>query len=400
MKTCRIIYGYTDTCLDTIPPDPSVNTNTPEPNAIDKTLPDTQKDTQKDTPLSPVLLIEPRSEYIDKIKALKRSDIVLISKVLTCVGEFRETSMYYNRETEHYWCPEEGLTVNGTNMFNVKKYTVYTITLEQIIKQYKIQNISCLVVNLNILGIERVLDSLLPYNHIVSDIRVSERVELKVPAKIFNYYKWVKDDHYVNYTHKNVNITLPKIGMYFLNGIPNSYREDVNLLINQYKINVIIPETPLQTARLIGYPQCLQNLECLSSKPQSKIYYENVIGTLESIFSKERNLRSESSEQKDDLDIDVNDLDIIIQFDAKYFGSKRTLQIMYPLKDDTVYVNKMHDIMYATKNCMYMIYQIMKSKYFTDYIESKRTERPGLFKIFAKRYFYEYLSKIFVFKEF
>ena len=54
---------------------------------------------------------------------------------------------------------------------------------------------------------------------------------------------------------------------------------------------------------------------------------------------------------------------------------------MYPLKDNTIYINRLYDIMYASKNCMYMVYQIIKSKYFTDYIDSKRQERPGLFSV-------------------
>jgi hypothetical protein len=81
-------------------------------------------------------------------------------------------------------------------------------------------------------------------------------------------------------------------------------------------------------------------------------------------------------------------------------ANTNTLQIMYPIKDNTIYVNKLYDIMYATKNCMFMLYQILKSKYFTDYIKQKRSEKPKLFKIFAKRYFYDYLSKIFVLQDF
>ena len=72
---------------------------------------------------------------------------------------------------------------------------------------------------------------------------------------------------------------------------------------------------------------------------------------------------------------------------------------MYPLQDNVVYVNKAFDIIYGTKNCMFMLYQILKSTYFTDYIEEKIKEKPSLFKIFSKRYFYDYIEKIFVLKE-
>ena len=72
---------------------------------------------------------------------------------------------------------------------------------------------------------------------------------------------------------------------------------------------------------------------------------------------------------------------------------------MYPLQDNILYVNKMFDIIYGTKNCMFMLYQILKSKYFTDYINTKIEEKKTLFKIFSKRYFYDYISKIFLLKE-
>ena len=98
-------------------------------------------------------------------------------------------------------------------------------------------------------------------------------------------------------------------------------------------------------------------------------------------------------------DSETNKFDIIIQFNQKYFTTNKTLQIMYPLLDNVVYINKVFDIIYGTKNCMFMLYQILKSKYFTDYIEEKIVEKKTLFKIFSKRYFYDYISKIFVIKE-
>ena len=102
---------------------------------------------------------------------------------------------------------------------------------------------------------------------------------------------------------------------------------------------------------------------------------------------------------KNENDI-VSNLDIIIQFVPKYLSSNNTLQIMYPLKDNVLYINKVFDIIYATKNCMYMLYQILKSKYFTDYISEKQSDKKNLFKIFSKKFFYEYISKIFIIKEF
>ena len=124
--------------------------------------------------------------------------------------------------------------------------------------------------------------------------------------------------------------------------------------------------------------------------PQIKQPDQDLISILDKIFSRSDSNNDKISEK----------LDIIIQFNQKYFTSRRTLQIMYPLKDDTIYIHRPYDIIYANKNCMFMIYQILKSKYFTDYMESKQKEKPVMFKFLCKKYFYDYLSTIFVFKEF
>jgi hypothetical protein len=70
------------------------------------------------------------------------------------------------------------------------------------------------------------------------------------------------------------------------------------------------------------------------------------------------------------------------------------------IKKNIIYINKMYDVIYGSKNCMYMLYQIIKSKYFSDYLDNKKSVNPKLFKIMTKRYFYEYIGKIFYLKFF
>jgi hypothetical protein len=374
IKSCKIIYGYKDNCLD-------------------------------DCQDSPVLLIEPRSNYIDKIRKLNLP-IKLISKVLVKQIINQETSMYYDKENERYWLKDKNddLMVNGTNLFNIKRYQVYATNIENILLQYKIQDVKSFTININVENCNDLLESITPYNHIFSHIIIDESVKyFNKSSKILrNFYSnQIKSDQESNsmlcFSHKNLNIELPKIGMYFLN---ESYNKDTLLelkfLVNQYKMNIIInkDENPDKQKVIIPYPESVKILSQNKTSTQvslSKIYHENVIQNLESIFHKRI---------EDEHEIKINDLEIIIQFNQKYFNSKKTLQIMYPLKDNTIYVNKIYDIMYATKNCMYMLYQILKSSYFSDYIQTKRDEKPVMFKIFSKRYFYEYISKIFVITEF
>jgi hypothetical protein len=376
VKSCTLLYGYDEHCLDLIQD-------------------------------SPILLIEPRKNYIDKIKSLHNPNIILISKLLVKSNGFKETTLYCDNDL--YWTQEESLSVNGTNMFNVKKYIVFTITLESIITQYKIQNIDNFIVNINIRDINEILDSLLPYNHILSKITLYTKNVQANTCKILSYYKLERSDKtdtdtHINteqqndklvHHHKNLTIDLPNIGLYFINDLDKANLNDMTLLMQQYKMNIIIDKGE-KDKYIVPYPesvQIIQTNDIIKAKP-SKIYSENVVNALDSIFSKESPINCSESTIKS------NELDIIIQFNTKYFSSYKTLQIMHPLPDNTIYINRMYDIMYATKNCMYMIYQILKSRYFTEYIDQKRNEKPTLFKIFSKRYFYEYLSKIFVFKEF
>jgi hypothetical protein len=384
IKSCKIIYGYKENCLD-------------------------------DCQDSPVLLIEPRSNYIDKIRKLNLP-ITLVSKVLVKQTTTQETLMHYDKENSRYWLrnKNDNLIVNGTNLFNIKRYQVYTTNIESILLQYKIQNVKSFQININIENCNDLLESITPYNHIFSHIIIDKCVKYfnKSSKILSNFYsnqeqkytqeqkdtqEQTKDNSVLCFSHKNLNIELPKIAMYFLNEPCNKDTlQELTFLVNQYKMNIIINKHENQCKQkvIIPYPESVKILgknEISSRVSLSKIYHENIIQNLESIFYKRI---------EDDNEIKVNDLEIVIQFNQKYFSSKKTLQIMYPLKDNTIYVNKMYDIMYATKNCMYMLYQILKSTYFSNYIESKKQEKPIMFKIFSKRYFYEYIEKIFIITEF
>jgi hypothetical protein len=358
---CKIIYGYTQHCLD---------------NSDD----------------SPILLIEPRNEYIDIIKNLRKRNVILISKALVKSKTSTETSLFYDKTTRNYWIPNDDLNIKGNNCFNIKKYVVFTTTVEHLISQYKIQNIQDFIVNLNILNISNVLDSVLQYNHILSQISINTEINIDKSSKILLYYNSKTDNEakLTIYQHKNLNLILPNIGIYFLNeNYIKTTNDDLSLFVKQYKMNIIINNHTNKT--LIPYPDSIEFIESHEklNNNVSKIFHENVISILDKIFSNDSNNTNVSE-----------NLDIIIQFNQKYFNSKNTLQIMHPLKDDTIYIHRPYDIIYANKNCMFMIYQILKSKYFTDYMETKQKEKPIMFKFLCKKYFYDYLSTIFVFKDF
>ena len=132
--------------------------------------------------------------------------------------------------------------------------------------------------------------------------------------------------------------------MYFNSKIKND--KEISLLLQQYKMNIIIAKKDLD---IVPFPDSIKIFSNIVVNQFSKIYHENIIEYLRCFFQKNEN--KENS-------VNVSDLDIIIQFNPKYFDSNKTLQIMYPLKDNIIYVNKLYDIIYATKNCFYMLYQI------------------------------------------
>ena len=381
LKSCNIIYGYVDKCLDKYQDSPNVY----------------------------VLLIEPRVDIIDRLKKPYPKNIILVSKMLLEKNLLTESILYFNKEQERYFTKNDVLFVDGTSYFNVKKYNVFTTSINNLIIQYNIQNIISISININIQNCNEILDSIIPFNHIISNIIINDTVNLfSENCKILqNFYK--KDD--LTFTHKNLNIKLPNIGM-FINGNKKitQCNKKISLLIQQYKMNLII--TRKKNSFIIPYPESMTI--CNVCDTYSKIYHENIIQNLECIFCKnETNQQSETNElitnqQSETNELitnvkkltDISELDIIIKFNTKYFDNNSTLQIMYPLKDNILYVNKVFDIIYGTKNCIYMLYQILKSKYFSDFLEVKKVAKPKLFTIFSKIYFFEYISKIFVIKEF
>jgi len=130
LKSCNIIYGYIEHCLDLY----------------------------QESPNDYVLLIEPRGNVIDLLKKEKiGKNIVLISKMLSENDKMTESILYFNKEENEYFTKNKELLVNGTNYFNIKKYTVFTTSINNLILQYNIQNINSFSININIQNCNKIL---------------------------------------------------------------------------------------------------------------------------------------------------------------------------------------------------------------------------------------------------
>lgn len=363
-KNCTIIYGYS----------PDINTDMDEH----------------------TILIEPRKLFIDMIKKNRFTKNILITKALVKSNGLKETHLYYNDQSKQYLIEDSNITEYASS-YNKKissKEIVYTLSLETIIQQYKIQNINKLILNINVNNCNDIIESIHPSNQIVSNIYINKNIDqfIKEKCSILNNFKDKETTDYNIFYHKNLNIEIPKIGMFITSDVSSQESLDKLLLfIQQYQLSLIIHN------EYISYPESLSKIKNLSKiQNKSKLFHEIISDNLDKIFIHNDNNNENEHQSKNENE---NDLDILIQFNPKYLNDKNTLQIMYPLKDNILYINKMFDIIYATKNCMYMLYQIIKSKYFTDYLEEKKNKKPSLFKMFSKKYFYEYISKIFTIKE-
>ena len=388
IKSCIIIYGWTDNCLD--------------------------KFYEENSPLyndNNIILIEPRKQYIDiintycKINSKKLTNFIFIKKCLGNNNKLKESILYYDKSKDLYLFENTEVKIREV----LKREVVYQTTFTNIINIYNIQNIKSIIININVNNCYSIFENIIPFNHIISQIKINRNIKYPKTSFFNNFIETndtlptndvdgrgtlasVTPEYYV-FSHKNLNISLPNIAIYFsdFDLLQNNIGK-LKLFIHQYQMNLILnksSQSKTNNLNLIPYPDCINEFNDLSNFKNlniktKKIYHQNIINNLENLFTS--------------TDIPVKDIDIIIQFQTKFLNNN-ILHIMYPLKDNVLYVNKIFDVIYATKNCMYMLYQILKSKYFTDYMDDKMNTKPRLFNFFSKTYFYEYISKIFIIKD-
>jgi hypothetical protein len=324
----------------------------------------------------PIILIEPRKKELDQINMLKFTNkqlydnVIVISKLLYDDNKAREITLYADNDNNY--------TVTNTNKDFIKE-KVFTTSLYNIVTEYKIQNIKSIVFNLNIDNIKNCLDNGYCFSHIITYIYVSnetilERLKTTKTMSEFFIESKMEDNDKSNLEtnlkvmeHKNLHIPLPKITMYIIDDIPNEIKDKFDLLVAQYNINVCLHKT----------------YTCKKAFNKNFVpIHDHIVSCLDDIFCRK--------DKKDTIEEDI-----IIQFNPKYLLKNEFFQIRYPLKNNMLYVYKDYDIIYGTKNCIHMLYQIIKSTYFTEHIDILKAKKKVTFNLFCKQYFYEYVHKIF-----
>ncbi len=327
-----------------------------------------------------IILIEPRLNLIDDIKKQhpNSQNFQLLVKCLIDKKTNGESVMFsYNGR---YYI--DSTSLNGTQLKDYKRHNVYGLSLCDIIRTYGIQNIKELRINIDINNIIDVLDSIRFFNQIISTITLpSDPTTYKVPSGLtlrnFVGTKNEEDRKWI-FKHKNLSIEHPKIVMYNMaSQIPKGdILDKMTLLVKQHDISVFCNGKT-------HTPSNFKDTHCtiVNKKAFKVLFHEQLIGHLDDFF-------------KYELETDEKS-EVVVQFNSDFLGDKDTFQVLYPLKDNTLYVDRTFDIIYGTKACMYMLYQILKSKYFTDWMDSRKEEKQKLFPFFAKRYFYDYIYKSF-----
>jgi hypothetical protein len=325
-----IIYGYNDLTLNII-----------------KKYYNTHKNIE-------IILIEPFTTYIDEINSLqKQYNFKLVKKILIPDNKLIETFVHENSEKEFYLTKINNYT---------KRHKVFATSLDNIIKEYDIDYIHNIYINLNIDNFKNLLDKWCNFNYLIERITLPLFINQKLINNLyFTFYEEnisideSLDFYYMHYLHKNLKINNKNVLLY---NIQKKENDKFCKFIQKYKIKKY-------------------NLEIFENH---EYIYDKILYNLENIFNNYK---------------EIEHTNIIIQFNSNYYIKNDYFQINYEIEDALLFVNKEFDIIYSSKNCMHMLYEIIKSKYFKEYIDEQKEKKTKLFKFFSKRLFYEYISKIF-----
>jgi hypothetical protein len=307
------------------------------------------------------IVIEPRKEKLDQIQSIQKTfpNVITIKKCLVSKTKIYST-LLFNTGTNSYSVPADsnsqsyGISVGA-------KQEVFATTFSDIMLQYKIGNVTKLVFNINVDNINAVLEKIMDYNQIISSISFNNSLFDSPPAKSLVNFERVKDqDEFTTYDHKNLHIPLPSLCMHVenesLHKLPPDMLQKFDLFKKQYNIHVYKTSYTLK---------------------KKIYYYDYICHILKDYFAND------------------NDHEIFFLFNSAYLKNNYTFPILYPVKNDTLYVNESFDIFYGSKSCMFMLYQLLTASNFKEFIASKK---KALLSIFAKKYTMEYLSQVFTLK--
>jgi hypothetical protein len=309
---------------------------------------------------SVLLLVEPRGHKIEEFKKdFKTSANVILESKLIVSGKLELIqNLYKNNEV---------YSIEAMTEYE-KKEQVYCINFSKLIENYNIQNICNFIITFNLLNLDDLLKEFFMYQHFVSAVQLRNTIKFDL---LNSFIESSRDQNTIYYTNRNLDIDLPNICLYIID-YPDTQINKTKLLqmVKQYDITI------LNNEELVECESACELIENNLIKSKEKFNISMLQNNISSIIKKKY-------------------YDVIIQFNTKYFQSKPCFQLMYPLKENVLYINQGLDIIYGTGRTMYKLYDMMYSENFKEYINLKKQQKGKVYHFFEKRYFYEYLLKQF-----
>jgi len=292
---------------------------------------------EKDT-----ILIEPRKHILDSLPPIAGT---LIKKAI--YNKAIETTMHVDvAHTYHFHVAPND---------EVRRERVFTTSIYDLFVTHKIVHVGEFIFNIDIGNIDQVLGELSLFNHIVSKVSFVRACEHPFLHNFIGPSE--EDSEFVTYTHKNVNVPLPKICMCDFGETLNYNETARSYFTQQYLIREL--KVPTKITKNNHFHDCVKQV-------------------LETFF-----------------DSPLKESDIVVINNNSFFSSKRLMYpILYPLQTDVIYMIKEFDILYGTRSTMFLLYELVSSKEFADFLSLQTNRRPIL-RYTSKRMFYDYIEKVF-----
>jgi hypothetical protein len=254
----------------------------------------------------------------------------------------------------------------------------FCTSLCELIKSYKIPHIDEIIFDIHPTNLRAVLNNATPFTNLVREIVFTVDVD-------DNY----KCDFLNSFERQGTKFVNKGLGKKILIMFSPQHSATVELtkfksLVEQYKMVYMTNDGQFVTSEKISSFD-FETEKCLVPNKQStQMFHEMLREKLQMYFD---------NSFKNDVTVDY-----IIFFNNAYLKSHYSFNINTSLTETQIHLDEQFDIMYAAKNCWYMVYQILCSKAFGEYIEEKSIGKKALVKILCKRWTWEYLKKLFVVK--
>lgn len=306
------------------------------------------------------ILLEPRKQHIDYIRnSAFNSAVTLIPKALIGENTLKELPLStilpvgYTSTTQKSFC---------TSIYNL-------------VVSYGIESIHELLINIETKNITDVLENAKPFVNIIQKITFAQDIPLPSPqGTVLSSFVQEDASFIKKHSDKKILVMFPP-------------QHQHSLTVNFTRFKSFVKQYNLYYMDTSGEFIPPQEIDVSLTHSNSKTVTSQHI--FPQMLVEKLNMYFEHSSEKDFV------VDYIILFNNAYLSSNHTLSIDMDLPETQIRVHRRFDIIYATKNCWYNIYQILRSKAFCEYMDEKSLGKGVLVKILCKRWMWEYLGKMF-----